>query len=366
MIETKQKKTIKNFPTTRYQGSKRKILKWLHDNLKDLEFETVLDAFGGTSAVSYLFKLMGKEVTFNDELRFNHVIAKAIVENDGFVLSSDEINAAINVDGIQNHSSFIADNFSDIYFTDSENLWIDRFLYNINFNPIFSGDLEEIKYKKSIALFALFQASMTKRPYNLFHRKNLYMRLNDVDRNFGNKTTWERSFNDQVKKFILEANEAVFEGEKKCKSINRSAFDIDNPSYDLVYIDPPYVDKNGDHDTVDYLYCYHFLEGISRYEEWSELIDYNTKNLRFRRDLHSTGFKRRNVLESFDKLFEKFQDSIIVVSYKKNGIPSIEEIIEVLSKYKRTIRQESMHYIYALNKQNGNAKENREVLLIGY
>ena len=33
------------FPTTRYQGSKRKILPWIYKNLKDLEFDTALDAF---------------------------------------------------------------------------------------------------------------------------------------------------------------------------------------------------------------------------------------------------------------------------------------------------------------------------------
>jgi len=365
MIDTRTNKTIKDFPTTRYQGSKRKILNWLYENLKDLEFNSVLDAFGGTSSVSYLFKLMGKEVTFNDELSFNHIIAKALIENDGVILSSEEIESIINLDNVIENSSFVKDNFTDIYFTDEENSWIDKFLHKISCKDTFIGDSIEVEFKKSIALFGLFQASMTKRPYNLFHRKNLYMRLNDVKRNFGNKITWERSFKEQVKKFILEANAGIFEGEKQCKSLNSSVFELENEGYDLVYLDPPYVDKNGDHDTVDYLYCYHFLEGISRYDEWNELIDYETKNLRFKRDFYSTYFKKRNVLESFEKLFEKFQDSTIVISYKKNGVPSIEEIVEVLEKFKKNVRQESMHYIYALNKQNGNAKENREVLLIG-
>ena len=55
---------IKSAPSTRYQGSKRRILPWLCKNIKDLEFDTVLDGFGGTGSVSYLFKLMGKQVTF--------------------------------------------------------------------------------------------------------------------------------------------------------------------------------------------------------------------------------------------------------------------------------------------------------------
>ena len=49
-------KEIGNIPSTRYQGSKRKILPWIYDCIKDVEFNTVLDAFGGSGMVSCLFK----------------------------------------------------------------------------------------------------------------------------------------------------------------------------------------------------------------------------------------------------------------------------------------------------------------------
>jgi len=47
---------LNNFPKTRYQGSKRKILPWMHSVFKKLEFDTVLDGFGGTGVVSFLLK----------------------------------------------------------------------------------------------------------------------------------------------------------------------------------------------------------------------------------------------------------------------------------------------------------------------
>lgn len=61
-------------PTTRYQGSKRSILLWIYENLKSLPFDTVLDGFGGTGSVSYLFELMNKKVTFNDILPSNYAV----------------------------------------------------------------------------------------------------------------------------------------------------------------------------------------------------------------------------------------------------------------------------------------------------
>jgi hypothetical protein len=50
------------------------------------------------------------------------------------------------------------------------------------------GELNN-EYKRAIAYSALCQACLAKRPYNLFHRANLYMRTQDVERSFGNKTT---------------------------------------------------------------------------------------------------------------------------------------------------------------------------------
>lgn len=47
---------LNNIPTTRYQGSKRKILPWIYECIKDIEFNTVLDAFGGSGMVSCLLE----------------------------------------------------------------------------------------------------------------------------------------------------------------------------------------------------------------------------------------------------------------------------------------------------------------------
>ncbi len=54
------------FPSTRFQGSKLKIVDWIWDGLKRLNFDTALDAFGGTASVGYMLKSKGKLVTYND------------------------------------------------------------------------------------------------------------------------------------------------------------------------------------------------------------------------------------------------------------------------------------------------------------
>ena len=50
--------TSPSFPSTRYQGSKYKILEWIDCYTRGLDFHSVLDAFGGTACVSYMLSLI--------------------------------------------------------------------------------------------------------------------------------------------------------------------------------------------------------------------------------------------------------------------------------------------------------------------
>ena len=52
------------FPKTRYQGSKAKLTNWIWDKISGLDFETALDAFGGTGTISYRLKQENKRVTY--------------------------------------------------------------------------------------------------------------------------------------------------------------------------------------------------------------------------------------------------------------------------------------------------------------
>lgn len=352
---------IQSFPSTRYRGSKRKLLHWIYDALKDIEFNTVLDGFGGTGSVSYLFKAMGKEVTFNDYLKFNSIIGKSIIENSFYKLDDKDQNAILNATDYSN--TLISKYFKDIYFLDDENQWIDNIAGSIR-SLVFEAQEGE-DFKKCIAFNALFQACLIKRPFNLFHRKNLSLRTNDVERSFGNKVTWEREFEYYFKHFSSEINLSIFNSKSVCRVENKDIFEIENCNFDLVYLDPPYVVNNSRKVSSDYLRSYHFLEGISNYEEWFNNIDFSTRILNLNDSFLPNHFKVSAIEETFEALIFKFKSSKIVVSYKFGGVPSIDFIIKLLEKHKKRVITRSIHYKYALNRQNGNASLNREYLIIG-
>lgn len=355
---------LKTIPSTRYQGSKRKILPWLYECLEGYEFHSVLDAFGGSGVVSCLFKRMGKSVTYNDLFRFNQLIGKSIVENNGVLLSKKDVDFILSTD--KKSSSFVFNNFQGIYYLDDENRWLDATINNIEaLNTLYSGP--KLEYKKAIAYNALFQSCLSKRPYNLFHRKNLEMRTRDVDRGFGNKVTWDKPFQEHFLFFVKEINGSIYHSKEKCKATCQDVFEIKSEHFDLVYLDPPYLKKKGEsNESADYLRCYHFLEGVANYNQWGSLIDPMTLNKRIKGSYAPNYFKPSNALSVFEELVKKFRRSIVVLSYRYGGTPTINELSSILLKYKGTVDVYDRKYKYALNKQKDEAEMNREYLLIGY
>lgn len=335
------------FPATRYQGSKVKLSPWIWKCIQDLHFQTALDAFGGTGCIAHLLKRKGKTVFYNDILKFNFIIGKALIENSSVTFPLKEAEQLFEPN--PNAGTFIQDNFSGIFYTDEENRQLDNLVANII-------KLED-EYQRSLAWFALFQSCIAKRPYNLFHRANLYLRTAKVERSFGNKTTWDKPFRKHFLQNLHEANRAVFWNGNECHSLNYDAFEIPEPNFDLVYIDTPYISNQGI--GTNYLEFYHFLEGMIHYSEWPMWIQtqYKHKPLRWEMDLWTD---KNRIQDNFDRLFQKFQNSILVISYRMDGFPSVDELLAILRRHKTHIRVEkSPDYQYVLS-----TKTSGELLLV--
>lgn len=339
---------ICEFPSTRYQGSKHKFINWIWDCISRLEFETVLDAFGGTGCFAYAAKKHGKSVQYNDILGFNAVIGKALIENQGETLDESDVSRLLDFSHHENIPTFISDTFHGIYYTDEENRWLDDILFNIR--------AMDDEYKQALAYFAVFQACITKRPYNLFHRKNLYVRLQDVKRSFGNKKTWDTPFETHFRKFVGEANRSAFDNNRPCRASCADAVSLDG-SYDLVYIDTPYISDDGK--GTDYAGFYHFLNGMVEYDKWRDEIDYSSPHRKlFTRQ--SPWTSPTDIEGAFSVLFGHFKNSTLAISYRNDGIPSIDWLVDSLESLGRKVEVfagDSMKYVLS-------NKTTKEMLII--
>ena len=119
-------------PSTRFQGSKRKLLPWIQSTFDELDFSSAIDIMSGTGSVSYLLKRMGKQVIANDYLKFNYITAQAFIENNQYLINEIDIEWILGNNSQVEYGNFIANTFVDYYFTQSENQWIDRVICNIN------------------------------------------------------------------------------------------------------------------------------------------------------------------------------------------------------------------------------------------
>jgi len=307
---------IRLFPKTRYYGSKKRILNWIYENLKDLEFETVLDCFGGTASVSLLFQAMGKHVTYHDALKSNSISAKVLLSGG---ISSTQLQKYEKFfrDIKIKKNGYISKTFDGMYFTKTENMWLD-------------GALEAIKKvknsnDKNIYLYVLFQSMLMKRPFNLFHRANLYIREAQVKRSFGNLATWNTSFADTSIKVLLELHKLPKQFKKDFQILKPSSAEIIPSGYDLVYIDPPYISSGSNSD--GYWKKYHFLEGLVNYDKWNSILDINSKLKMPVSNKHIQKWETKN--EFKQRLFElilKHKNSIVALSYMTNAIPTIGEL----------------------------------------
>jgi adenine-specific DNA methylase len=329
------------FPSTRYSGSKRKFLDWIWENVSDIKFDSALDVFGGTATVSLLFKSKGKKVHYNDILSFNQIIGIALIENSKEKVTETDLQKVFSAKPISRKKT-IQKYYSNIFYLEEENKWLDNFIQKVA--------TVENKYKKAIILSALFQACLSKRPFNLFHRANLNLRTNDVKRNFGNKITWEKPFEELIKKFVLEYNQAIIDNMKKNKVVGGyNALHCPN-GVDLVYLDPPYFSDS--HTAgLNYLDYYNFLEGIANYNEWTDLVvdsKTNVPKIKEKKAIQDFTDKQK-VTSSIESLIERFQDNIIVMSYLDKGIPDKETIISSFKKFGKKVIVKKKKHKYALS-----------------
>lgn len=334
------------YPPTRFMGSKSKLLSDIWSVASNFSFDSVLDLFSGSGAVGYMFKSQGKSVISNDYMAMSAVFAKAMIENNHVLLPMDEARLLFSENAESDH--FVEETFGGLYFSDADNRLIDNLRTNI-------WNLED-EYKRAIALTSLIRACIKKRPRGIFTYTG--DRYNDGRRDL--KISLEQQFLEAVE----AVNAAVFDNHHKNLAIWGDAMDVPCDTPDLVYIDPPYYSPISDN---EYVRRYHFVEGLAR--DWRGVeIQQHTKTKKFKS--YPTPFStREGAVAAFEELFRKYQKSILIVSYSSNSVPTQEEMISIMARYKSHVEVVPIDYTYFFgNQRDAKTHRNRakEYLFVGF
>lgn len=307
---------MENFPRFRYMGSKFRLLPWIHDTFQELDFETATDAFSGSGVVSYLLKTMGKQVRANDTLAFPSVLTAATVANSATLLTAADLDFLLNSKSRGTDQKFIQRTFDGIFYTTKELQFLD---------DLWAGIRElESPFKRAVALAAILRSAIKRQPRGLFTVSDPTA-YQDGRRDL--RLTLREHFIEQVEAY----NASVFSNGKRNSSSCGDVFEVQQGS-DLVYMDPPYVPRADDN---CYIKRYHFLEGLACYWEGKELM-MNTKVRKIVKPF--TPFSYKGTAEdAFDRLFRRFTDSTLVLSYSSNAYPDLPTLRKLMGRYKKSV-----------------------------
>ena len=338
---------LHKLPQTQYLGSKQRLVKWIFECAPD-DVETVFDAFSGTSSVGYHFKTQGKRVITNDFLKFNYHIGKAVIENRGVTLSSEDVDLLLQKN--KNAGSLIHETFTEVFFEKDEARFLDNFRANVD---LLDGD-----YKKSLA-FTVMNRALTRKVLlgHFAHLKALeYSRTPErVRRN----PTIARPLKDLFLELANEYNGAIFDNEKKNEVYCENTIGLIKKlrNVDLVYFDPPYC---GCH--PDYQAFYHLLETFVEYWRDKQFVN-DTKQYYPRKE---SGFvQKREIIDSFKKLFENSRHiPYWLISYNSKSYPDRKALERLIKQYKKVNLFEHEYRNHYGGK--GSRKGTREYLFLCY
>ena len=337
---------VEKYPSTRYMGSKQNILPHLWQVASEFDFDSVADLFSGSGIVSYMFKAHDKQVYSNDFMFMSAAYTCAMVENNHIRLSDGEVEELLDIS--VKTDGFVANTFKDLYFSDEENHLIDCIRANIK-------KLKN-KYKRAIAMSALIRTALKKRPRGVF--TYIGERYND------GRQDLVIPFREHFIRAVKAVNRAVFNNEKQNVSRRGDAMTT-HWKPDLVYIDPPYYSPFSDN---DYVRRYHFVEGLAC--DWIGVeIQEHTKTKKFK-SYPSPFSSRIGAHDAFDKLFSNFRKSILLISYSSNSLPTKEEMLSLLSKYKKQVEVVAVDYRYSFanqgHKVDNNNNKVQEYIFVGF
>ena len=339
---------VKLYPPTRFMGSKSKLLSHIMSVASNFTYNSVLDLFSGSGVVGYMFKCLGKQVISNDYMAMCATYSKAMIENSSVTLPLDEAKWLLEEHEESDH--FVEQRFAGLYYPDEDNHLIDTLRTNI-------WSMED-EYKRAIAMTALMRACTKKRPRGLFTYVGMGDKYNDGRRDL------QISMAQQFLEAVEAVNAAVFSNGQQCVSHWGDAMDVPDEVPDLVYMDPPYYSTRSDN---EYVRRYHFIEGLARDWKGVEFQDH-TMTKKFKS--YPTPFSsREGATEAFDLLFKKYRNSILIVSYSSNSLPSKDEMIGLLSKYKSHVEVVPVDYTYFFgNQKDSKSNKNRvqEYLFVAF
>jgi DNA adenine methylase len=319
---------VERFPSTRFMGSKEQLLLPLWRAIGQFAPQSVLDLCSGSGVVSYMLKTQGCRVFSNDYMRMATTIAEATISNSKVTLSETDIAAVL--EAVPSPDRFVEHTYGELYFGRSDVRFIDSARAVI---AEWSGP------KRSIAMAALIRACIKRRPRGIFTYTGA--RYDDGRRDL------RLSLQEHFVAAAVQLNDAVFDNGRVCEVHNvdlSNGFPDVRP--DVVYLDPPYFSPLSDN---EYVRRYHFTEALAR--DWQGVeIQHQTKTKKIKN--YPSPFRSEiGCLRAIGEIVDYYRESVVVISYSSNSLPSACDMLAHLRRHGRTVGLTEVNHRYSFANQ---------------
>lgn len=294
-----------------YIGSKLKLSNFILSEIKnnitmDLKDCIFCDLFSGTSIVARTFKPYVKQVISNDIEFYSFVLAKNYIENNFDENKANLLIKELNKIILETTSNgFIYNNYSVFanrqYFTNDNAIKIDTARQTIeNWFKSSYINKQEYYFLLTSLLESADKLANTASVYGAFLKKIKKSALKDLI--IEKADFLPTNQNNLV--FNTNANELI-------KTIKG----------DILYLDPPYNSR-------EYGANYHLLNTIAKYDDFTP-----KGKTGLREYTRSNWCKKAKVYNELDELVKNADFKYIFLSYNDEGLLSLDEIKDILSKY---------------------------------
>lgn len=322
----------------KYIGSKKKLIPYILDAIKDIPIGQMLDPFTGTTRVSQAFRKAGWSVCAGDLSWASEAYASLFLTTtpaDIQILQTyvDELNALEGKDG------WITESYCDVEATDGGivRVWKPK---NGRRADAIRDTIEEwltterIDRLTSLRLIAL-----------------LILAMDSVDSTVGVQQAYLKDWAARADNDLrLSVPDDIVEG-PVASFVPGSCLEVTYPNSTLAYLDPPYSSHS-------YATYYHIWDSITRWDKPDICLKTNRRKDRtkeyFDTSMKSSWNSKREVYTSFESLLERLPVQYVLLSYSNESLLSLSQLETILKKYK-SYKVQEIDYKRNIMSQIGNA-----------
>lgn len=298
----------------KYIGSKRLLIPYILEAVKDLPIGRMIDPFTGTTRVAQAFRKKGWDVCAGDLSWASEAYACLFLQTRPSDLP--ELQSMVTtLNEIEPHEDWITQNYCDVV------------------TPT-GGIIRVWKSKngqKADAIrntIALWDISL---PMKMRLTAILILAMDAVDNTVGVQQAylkdWARRTDNNLR-LTIPSN--ITDGPISEFKLG-SCLDVEYPQATLAYIDPPYSSHC-------YATYYHIWDSIARWDKPEVGLNTNRRKDRiatsFDDTMKSPWNSKKTALHAFEQLFDRLPVAYILLSYSNESLVSLADLDLVLKKYK--------------------------------